>query len=426
MRALLLFLPKCTRRWALLALTATLCMSGALSRAWAAPDMNQHGLTGSWYEPATDGQGFEVEVYPDFVAAGTGSVFVSWFTYDTVAGGADRQRWYTLSGSVASGQPASLTIYRNIGGNFNAPPVTDAVVVGTATLSFDSCTSGQLAYTFTDGSGRSGNIPLTRLTSNQTCSTTSARPTNADFALSGNWYVPALSGQGFTVEVNPGSRLLFFAWYTYAPAAASAGVAGQRWYTGSSDAAFVPGTRSIPVTIYETTGGTFDAPTSPHTMAAGSGTMAFLGCASATLSFTFTGGSSIGASGTIDLSRIGPAPPGCAPMFVGGTYPTTVSLVPGQNTCGNVAVNDAVTTVAHAPGAHALSLTHAGITYTGTIEDDGRFSTEPKVVIGGGSQFTITIDGRFAPGGFTATVRVDQNAPTPACVYLVDWEGVRS
>jgi hypothetical protein len=53
--------------------------------------MNQHGLTGSWYEPATDGQGFEVEVYPDFVAAGTGSVFVSWFTYDTTAGGADRQ-----------------------------------------------------------------------------------------------------------------------------------------------------------------------------------------------------------------------------------------------------------------------------------------------------------------------------------------------
>ena len=105
--------------------------------------MNQQGLTGSWYEPATDGQGFEVEVYPDFVGPGTGSVFVSWFTYDTVAGGAERQRWYTLSGSVASGQPASLTIYRNTGGNFNAPPVTDEVAVGTATLSFDSCTSGR-------------------------------------------------------------------------------------------------------------------------------------------------------------------------------------------------------------------------------------------------------------------------------------------
>ena len=27
-------------------------------------DQNQHGLSGSWYEPATSGQGFEVEVFP--------------------------------------------------------------------------------------------------------------------------------------------------------------------------------------------------------------------------------------------------------------------------------------------------------------------------------------------------------------------------
>ena len=154
--------------------------------------------------------------------------------------------------------------------------------------------------------------------------------------------------------------------------------------------------------------------------------MTFLSCTSATLDFNFTGGSSSGASGTINLSRIGPVPQGCAALSVGGTYPTTVSLVPGQNTCGSVAVHDAVTTVVHTPGAHALSLTHAGNTYTGTIEDDGRFSTEPKVVSGGGGQFTITIDGRFTPGGFTATVRVDQTVPTPACFYLVDWVGVRS
>ncbi|MEO8675207.1 MAG: hypothetical protein ABI569_06475 [Casimicrobiaceae bacterium] len=407
-------------------MTATLCMSIAFSSAGAAPDLNQHGLTGSWYEPATDGQGFEIEVYPDFVAPGTGSVFVSWFTYDTVAGGAERQRWYTLGGSVTSGQQASLTIYQNTAGNFNALPVTDGVVVGTATLSFDSCTSGQLAYSFTDGSGRSGTIPLTRLTIDQTCSTTSARPTNADFALSGNWYVPALSGQGFTVEVNPGSGLLFFAWYTYAPAAASAGAAGQRWYTASSSTAFVPGSRSFPVTIYETTGGVFDAPTTAHPVSVGSGTMAFQTCASATLSFTFTSGSGSGSSGTIALSRIGPVPQGCAPLSVGGAYPTTVSLVPGQNTCGTVTVQNAVTTVTHTPGTHAVSLTHAGNTYTGTLEDDGRFATAPKVLTGGGSQFTITIDGSFTLGGFTATVRVDQNAPAPACFYLVDWVGVRS
>ena len=401
-------------------------MSKSVGKTGAAsgPDMNQHGLTGSWYEPATDGQGFEIEVYPDFVAPGTGSVFVSWFTYDTIVGGANRQRWYTLSGTVASGQVASLAIYQNIGGNFNAPPATDATMVGTATLSFDSCTSGQLTYTFTDGSNRSGTIPLTRLTKNETCSTTSTRPTNADFAHSGNWYNAATNGQGFTIEVNPSTNILFFAWYTYAPIGAGAGAAGQRWYTAS--AAFAAGTRSVAVSIYETTGGVFDAPTPSNSVTVGTGTLAFQDCMSATLNFTFASGSSSGASGTINLNRIGPAPQGCAPLTVGGSYPTTVSLVPGQNTCGNVTVQNAVTTVSQAPGTHALSLTHAGNTYTGTIEDDGRFTTVPKLVAGGGSQFTITIDGKFTASGFTATVRVDQTAPAPACFYLVDWVGVRS
>jgi YVTN family beta-propeller protein len=277
------------------------------------PDLNQHGLTGSWYEAATSGQGIEVEVFPN-PSSGTGSAFVSWFTYDTVGGGAERQRWYTAQGPVVTGQPnAALTIYRNTGGNFDAPPVTHAQAVGTATLTFDTCSSGQLSYSFTDGTGRTGSMPLTRLTQNVTCSATAARPTNADFALSGNWYEPATSGQGLTVEVNPISRAFFSAWYTYAPNGAASGAAGQRWYT--AQATFTAGLRSIPVTFYETTGGVFDQPTPPgqSTVPVGTGTMAFQSCSAATLSYHFTGGTSGGQSGTITLSRVGPLPPGCNP-----------------------------------------------------------------------------------------------------------------
>jgi hypothetical protein len=273
----------------------------------AALDLNQHGLSGSWFEPATDGQGIEVEIFPTL-----GSTQVSWFTFDTSVGGADHQRWYTLSGPVVTGQPtALLKVYRNIGGNFNAPPNTSGVEVGTATLSFDTCTSGQLTYNFTDGSGRTGTIPLTRITQNVTCSTTSARPTNADFAFSGNWYNAATDGQGFTVEVNPINGSVFVPWYTYAPAGASAGAAGQRWYTASGG--FTAGSRSIALDIFETTGGLFDMPTvpAPHSVKVGTGTLAFQSCTSATLAFNFTGGSSAGASGTIALARVGPVPPGC-------------------------------------------------------------------------------------------------------------------
>jgi hypothetical protein len=69
----------------------------------------------------------------------------------------------------------------------------------------------------------------------------------------------------------------------------------------------------MPVTIYETTGGAFDTALSgQNTVPVGTGTMAFQSCSAATFSYNFTGGSSNGLSETINLSRVGPLPPGCA------------------------------------------------------------------------------------------------------------------
>jgi hypothetical protein len=293
--------------WGLLNTLASLCFLTLASADLAASDafpLNQNGLTGSWYDPQTSGQGFEVEVYPDLLSPGTGLAFLAWFTYDSVVGGAERQRWYTLSGPVVSGQPnASLTIYQNTGGNFNAPPITKSVPVGTATLSFDSCISGQLSYIFTDGSGRSGTIPLQRLMQNVSCSPLGVAGENYDFILSGSWYDPATAGQGITVEVNDVSNVLFFAWETYAPNGANAGPAGQRWYTGQGP--FAPeNPLSITVPLYESTGGMFNAlPPIPSTVAVGSATLAFQSCTDATLSYSFTEGSNSGVSGTIQLVR---------------------------------------------------------------------------------------------------------------------------
>ena len=275
------------------------------------PNRNQHGFTGSWYEAATSGQGIELEVYPSLTTS-TGSMFVSWFTYDTAAGGADHQRWYTAFGSMVYGDPiVPLTIYQNTGGNFDAAPITNGQVVGTATLYFNTCISGSFSYSFSDGTGRVGTIPLTRLTQNETCSATTPYATNADFALSGNWFEAATSGQGFTVEVNPISGAFFLAWYTYIPDGTASGAVGQRWYTAL--AAFSPGMRSIPVMIYETIGGIFDTPTPPSqsNVLVGTGTMTFQSCLAATFSYNFTGGTSTGLTGTISLSRVGPVPPGC-------------------------------------------------------------------------------------------------------------------
>ncbi len=99
------------------------------------------------------------------------------------AGGADHERWYTFNGDAKSGAAnVPITIYQNVGGSFDGPPVTTATAVGTGTLSFTTCTTGTLDYTFTDGSGRSGSIALSRITQNVTCVESGQPPTNPDFA----------------------------------------------------------------------------------------------------------------------------------------------------------------------------------------------------------------------------------------------------
>ena len=104
-------------------------------------------------------------------------------------------------------------------------------------------------------------------------------------------------------------------------------------------------------------------------------------------------------------------------LSVGGGYGTHVAL--GENTCGNVTVMDNPTTVVQTPGSHTVRLTHANITYEGTVQDDGTFEMEPEVV----GLLTIRIQGQFDPEGFTASVRVEQSAP--ACFYVVNWNGFR-
>lgn len=273
-------------------------------------DLNQHGLSGSWADPTTDSQGFVMEIDPDFYGSGTGLLFAGWYSFDVTAAGG--QRWYTLQAQVGGTTPASVGIYSTTGGRFDSSQATTANEVGRATLAFSDCTHGTLDYSFTDGSGRSGSIALTRLSSNTTCSPTgdsgsAAVPT----LLSGAWADAGTSGQGLVFDMNANDNVIFAGWYTYSPTgSASGGAADQRWYT--LQATFKPGT-STPngVGIYESRGGVFDAPASVQTTQVGTATLVFNSCTSATLQYTFTGGSNSGKNGTLDLTRIGAVPSGC-------------------------------------------------------------------------------------------------------------------
>ncbi len=296
----------------------------------AVVNLDQHGLTGTWYNPATGGQGFLIETYPDLKGSGHGYLAAGWYTFDLTAAGG--QRWYTMQGDAISGSASvPLTIYTATDGNFNAPPTISAAAVGTATLSFTDCTHATLAYHFTDGRP-DGSIPLTRLDTNVTCTTTgdNSNPTE-NYLMSGAWYdsTRATSGQGFFLDFSPALTTLFGAWYTYQPrSASSSSGASQRWYT-IQDNAFAPGTTAKNgLRIYETTGGTFNtAGGASAGSPVGTANIAINSCTSITLSYTFTGGTNVGQHGSINLGRVVDAPAGCSPTL-------TISSVSGTGQQG--------------------------------------------------------------------------------------------
>lgn len=278
--------------------------------AFTGINLDQHGLTGSWFNPATGGQGLEIEVFPDLGGAGHGVLFGGWFTFDVTAAGG--QRWYSLQGDINNTNPtAQLGIYAGYGGNFAAPPTVAPTHVGTATLRFPDCQSAVLTYKFDDG--RSGTIPLLRLTANVTCGTSGDNGAAASsYLLSGSWFDPATSGQGLVFDVNPLQNVFFAGWYTYAPnGEQTGGPASERWYviqapiaTGATSIANAP--------VYTASGGVFNESIAPTATQVGTANVTFASCNSATLTYTFTSGDNSGKSGTVNLVRPGPAPAGCS------------------------------------------------------------------------------------------------------------------
>jgi hypothetical protein len=276
-----------------------------------AVNLDQIGLSGSWYNPSTAGQGVVMQVVPDFYGAGQGLLFGGWFTFDAAAAGG--QRWYSVQGQVnsASGS-ATIPVYVSEGGNFDAPPAVGATPIGEATFAFADCTHGTLGYTFDDGSGRDGEIPLSRLTSNVACTPAGGEPGSGSYLLSGPWYDPETGGQGFLFDINPAERSVFIAWYTYATDGQQiGGGASQRWY--SLQGGYTPGRGTIDdLPIFATTGGVFDDPHSVTTRQVGTASLHFESCSAAMLSYRFTAGENSGRSGTIALARTTSAPTGCA------------------------------------------------------------------------------------------------------------------
>jgi len=122
-------------------------------------------LNDAWFNQATNGQGFFVNVYQEL-----GLAFLSWFTFDETRPpantpynlGGPGNRWLNAVGSF-SGNTAQLNVYYANGGVFNSGSLgeDDEVGVGTMTVRFDNCNSGVIDYDI-DPVGQ-GSVPVERI-----------------------------------------------------------------------------------------------------------------------------------------------------------------------------------------------------------------------------------------------------------------------
>ncbi len=133
-------------------------------------------------------------------------------------------------------------------------------------------------------------------------------PFAINFGLTGPWYDPSMSGQGFYVDVVPSFTppLVAMAWFTFDKEAG--GQERQRWFTGIGP--YQVDGNEVELAIFRTTGGRFDLTTPPaQTETVGSALLVFESCLSATITYTLELGSQAlpdTRSGSIDLQRTTP------------------------------------------------------------------------------------------------------------------------
>ncbi len=114
-------------------------------------------FTGAWFQPATVGQGIQLQVLSN------GSAGAFWFTFD----GNGNQVWALGTGQI-TGDTLVMEMRTSrgpvFGPNFD-PSALQQVPFGTVTMQFDNCENGTLSWTSSDPQFGVGNMPIQRLTS---------------------------------------------------------------------------------------------------------------------------------------------------------------------------------------------------------------------------------------------------------------------
>ena len=192
-------------------------------------------VSGTFYDPAQNGQGFIVE---HIVSNGAPALLVSWFTYLD-----GQQRWLVGVGPI-SGSQAVVPLSITRGADFPPRFVPAAAITeswGQLTLRFSDRNSGRASWTTSYAGYSNGEMPIQRLT--QPASSYDATGGQIAACHAGSWYDASQSGHGLFIEVLGAapSRTMLAIWYAYLNGE-------QRWMTATGPIAGASATLTATLT----------------------------------------------------------------------------------------------------------------------------------------------------------------------------------
>jgi hypothetical protein len=232
------------------------------------------GISGLWYHPGRDGEGFSIEILEDDAAV------VTWYTYDNDGS----QMWLIGVGTVEGHRLRFDTLVRPLGARFGDafdPDRVQRLPWGSLAIEFDDCQTGRFAYRGPEGYDDLDQ-PLVRL--GQMSGTGCGSPPGAEgSALSGLFYDPARDGEGFSIQVvdaGPSATVPVGLWFTHTPEGE------QAWMIGIG--AIEDGTRFVATDVRQPIGArfgdAFDADAVDR-LPWGSWALDFSGCDAAALTY---------------------------------------------------------------------------------------------------------------------------------------------
>lgn len=168
-------------------------------------------ISGSWYNPDFDGQGWNIQVIADDLA------LAYWFSYDQTAG---KQAWFYGLGRIQGSKITFSDVRRPEGAEFGAgfnPDDVQQPKWGTMTFVFDDCNSGYMVYGGDTGY-YSGDMAIQRLTdlSGHSCAVKAGQDEQKAVTglSSGPFYDPSHNGEGWLLELMNESTAIVY-WFTY-------------------------------------------------------------------------------------------------------------------------------------------------------------------------------------------------------------------